>query len=95
MKKFKKKTHIPIFGSGALFVSDFCAVAVETRDSAVANDVPNSVVDALDGHHIRYAFEHLQLDGTIATLVSRLGDDLRTELARDVGFLISLDVTLF
>ena len=68
---------------------------METCNATVPNDVPESVVDALDCHEVRSANQQLKLHCAITTFVSRFGDDGRAELARDVGFLFAEFVGCF
>ncbi len=68
---------------------------METRDAAVADYVPNAVINSLEGYKVRGAFEHLELDCAVAALVLRLGDYLCAKLARDVCVLTANFVRLF
>ena len=68
---------------------------METGYATVADDVPDAIVNALDGHHIRGAFQHLQIDCAVTASVSRLRNDLRTEFAGNVRFLLAVDVCRF
>ncbi len=68
---------------------------METRYATVADYVPNTVVNSLDGYKVRGAFEHLEFDCAVAALVLRLGDYLCAKLARDVSLPAVMFVRLF
>ena len=68
---------------------------METGYTTVADDVPNAVIDAFNCHEVGDAFQHLQIDSAVTAFISRFGNNLRTEFASNVCFLLAVDVCMF
>jgi hypothetical protein len=77
-----------------LFSTDSRGITIKACNSTVSNYMTKAIVDAFNSHHVRSSFEHLELDSAVAATISRLRDNFRTKLSRDVRFLFAEFVAL-